>query len=322
MDNRLTLPIVFVGGVELARHCLQAMCEARSIPALAIGYPETLSDRSGYASLCPTCDAWNIPLIETEDINADEVRAEIRASGAQAILVVAWSQLLKADTLHAVPHGAFGLHPTLLPEGRGRAPIPWSLIKGLRQTGVTLFRLNEGVDNGDVIDQRAFEISRHDDARTVYAKAEAASLALLLDNIEAISTGRVHPRPQEGESSTWPKRTPGDGEITWSNPGRSVYDWIRGLTRPYPGAFTRLRDGRLVHVWSADLVEAGGKAIGEPGEVLGLSLRAGGAQEGGVVVAAGTDLLILREVEPEGDGSIDALAAADNGLFSVGDRLG
>lgn len=318
----MKLPVVFVGGVELARHCLQSMCEAGHIPTLAVGYPDTLSARSGYASLASTCEAWNIPLIETEDINADEVRAAIRASGAQAILVVAWSALLTPDTLGTVPYGAYGLHPTLLPEGRGRAPIPWTLIKGLRRTGVTLFRLDEGVDNGNVIDQRSFEVSRHDDAHTLYAKAEGVSLELLLANVQAIATGRVVSRPQEGEPSTWPKRKPEDGEIMWAHPGRTVYDWIRGLTRPYPGAFTRLRDGRRVHVWSADLVDAGGRTIGAPGEILGLSLRAGGAPGGGVVVSAGTDLLVLREVEPVGGEAVDALAAADRGLFRVGDRLG
>jgi len=312
------LPAVFIGGVDVAAACLEALCATGRAPALAIGYPPSLTGRSGYTSLAPVCEAHGVPLLETDDLNAPETVERIRSVAPGVLLVVAWSQLLGEELLGVATHGAVGMHPTALPEGRGRAPIPWTIIKGLRESAVTIFRLTPGVDDGPIVAQGRFAIDGHDDASIVYEKVRTLYVELLLDNIDAITAGTAETRPQAGAGSTWPRRRPEDGAIDWSRSAAELYDWVRGLTHPYPGAFTSLGDGRRLVVWAADLVELGGASVAAPGTVLGEWRRAG-VREGGVVVAAGSDALALRVLQLEDGPELDAV---ELGLPRPGDVLG
>jgi len=253
-------------------------------------------------------------------VNAPEVVEKIRQADPAALLVVAWSQLLRAELLSIPRHGSFGMHPTALPLGRGRAPIPWTLIKGLDRSGVTLFQLTLSPDAGPIVAQEQFDVDLHDDATTLYAKVRGLYVKVLLENVDAIVSGTAAERPQQGEATAWPRRDPEDGLIDWSRPGRELYDWIRALTHPYPGAFTALPDGRRLVVWKADLVELAGASSAAPGTVLG-ALRSTGHRDGGVTVAAGSDAVVLRQVELDGRGE-PALDLLDGGTIRTGDRLG
>ncbi|HUP32682.1 MAG TPA: formyltransferase family protein [Gaiellaceae bacterium] len=300
---------------------MDALCESGRAPTLAIGYPPTLAHRSGYASLADLCERYRVPLLETDDVNAPEILARVRDVEPEVLLVTGWSQLLRPELLSIPRHGAVGFHPTSLPEGRGRAPIPWTLIKGVRRSAVSLFWLTEGVDDGPLIAQAPFEVDLHDDAATLYAKVRELHVRLLLDYVDAIVAGTAPAEPQEGEPSYWPQRRPEDGAIDWARPAAELYDWIRALTHPFPGAFTATADGRRLRVWSADLLELGGMQAGPPGTVLG-ALRSAGRPEGGVVVAAGSDALALRRVSLDDEPETDALALLDVGALQYRSVLG
>lgn len=309
----MTPPFVFTGGVEVSWRCLDALLRAGHPPALAVGYPPSLAHRSGYRSLADLARAAGIPLLETDDLNSAAVRDRFRPLRPVLHVVAGWSQILKSDLLSLPARGTVGFHPTRLPEGRGRAPIPWSILKGLRRSAVSLLYLDAGVDSGDLVAQRDFEIGEADDAGTVYEKVAALHVELLLEHLPALLEGTAPRRPQDASRATyWPERKPEDGLLDWSWTARRVHDTVRALARPYPGAFTRA-GGRRLWVWKSRPAGSGGG--GPPGRV-----RAVGPD--GVVVACGdADLLLLR-LQFEGDAEKDGAAVGREGLLKEGDQLG
>lgn len=306
----------YATGLELGKRALAALCEAGISPRLVIGYDPSLSHRSGYVPLGGLANKWGFELIETRDINDPAVFERVRAAGPDLLIVAGWSQLVRDPLLSSFPLKAVGLHPTALPEGRGRAPIPWTLIKGLSTTAVSLFYLVEEADAGDVVDQEPIEVSMRDDATSLYEKVADAHAAILVRAVPRLLSGTADRRPQ-GEGSYWPKRRPEDGVIAWSSGVEALYNWVRALTRPYPGAFTYLR-GRRLTVWSADMLRLP-QLPAPAGEVVAPVWSVG---VGGVGVACEGGVLILRDVELEDEGESDALSLFERGLIAEGDRLG
>jgi methionyl-tRNA formyltransferase len=141
------------------------------------------------------------------------------------------------------------MHPTLLPQGRGRASIPWAIIKGLSRTGVTLFKLEEGVDTGPILKQRVLEIAGDETATSLYQRVAETHRALIGDIWNDLSADEVSFQPQdEKKASEWPARTHEDGRIHPNMSMTEVDRLVRGTTRPYPGAFIDM-DGVRLRVW-------------------------------------------------------------------------
>lgn len=311
----MTAPFVFTGGVEVSERCLRALGDAGYVPALAVGYPPSLAARSGYRPLREAALRYGCPLIETEDVNAPEVVERIRLTGAVLHLVIGWSQLVGRNLLWLPRHGTVGVHPTRLPEGRGRAPIPWTLIRGLKRSAVTLLFLDEDVDSGDIIDQEEFEVEAEDDASTLYQKIARLHERLLLRHIEAMLAGKAPRRRQDDSQATyWPRRRPDDGRIDWTRPAGEVYNWVRGLTHPYPGAFTTF-GGKTLFVWKASPPLPGRGVTAAPGTVAGLGPE-------GVWVACGDGEVLLKRLQFEGGREAEAHVVAGESGIARGARLG
>ncbi|MEO3801725.1 methionyl-tRNA formyltransferase [Nonomuraea sp. B1E8] len=308
----------FATGMEFAAPAVDVLVAQGTPPSLLIGYPPRLSHRSGYAPLREASDKHGIPLLETDDIN--DGQAYERVKDMDLFVIAGWSQLVREPLLSACPRGSIGLHPTRLPEGRGRAALPWTIIKRLATSAVSLFFLDEGADTGDLIAQREFTVSRRDDVTAVYRKVTEINIDLLATYIPLLLDGRVVARPQEPGGSWWEKRRPEDGVIDWSRPASDLYDWVRALAAPYPGAFTSVA-GRRLYVHSADLIEHGGPVAGaEPaGTVLAPVWSTG---TGGMLVACGSGLLVVREVQWEGGERRDALDLLESDELAVGACLG
>jgi methionyl-tRNA formyltransferase len=296
---------------------IDALCDQGTPPALLVGYPPELGHRSGYASLVAVAERRCLPLLETADINDGRAYREVRDRAIDLLVVAGWSQLVRPPLLMACPRGAVGLHPTKLPQGRGRAPLPWTIITGMTASAVSLFFLDQGVDTGDIIAQVDFTISRRDDVTAVYDRVTRIHVELLRMYVPKLLNGTVTGKPQPDGGSEWPRRRPDDGVIDWHRPAAVVYDWIRALGRPYPGAFTTA-NGRRLYVHSADHV-AGHVAGGAPGTVLA---PVWSTATGGLLVACAESSLILREVQWDGGPRCDALALFECGELAVGTQLG
>jgi methionyl-tRNA formyltransferase len=195
--------------------------------------------------------------------------------GDAAAAIAAWKPdllyAIKWRTMLPVAAARLGLvvfHAALLPRYRGFAPIPWPIINGEHESGVTMFYAADEVDSGDIIDQRRFAIDEDDDAATVEAKVSKLVATMLCDNHAAISAGTAPRRAQDHAQATycvW--RGPDDGRIDWRAPARRIHDLVRALTSPYPGAFTELA-GRRLTVWKTTLATADRVYVGSiPGRV-------------------------------------------------------
>ena len=151
--------------------------------------------------------------------------------------------------------GTVGFHASYLPNYRGRAPVNWAIIMGEETTGATLFYLEEDADSGDIIAQKSFAIGLNDTCQTVYEKAGQAYVEMLCENLPLFEQGTV-PRKHNVSRSypCYPGRKPEDGLIDFQRPTLDVYNWIRALTRPYPGAFF-YRGNQKIIVWKASIIK-------------------------------------------------------------------
>ena len=271
----MTARLAFAGGLKLSWHCLKALCEEGWVPHVAFGYDESLKGRSGYCDLGDLCRRYGIAYHRIRDINGALVAEELTAHEIDLFLVWNWSQLVKDPILSLPKIGCLGMHPTKLPLGRGRAPIPWSIIKGLRESAISIFFLTAGVDDGDLVWQEPFEIGDEEDAASLYARLETLHERAVRSFCKLLRRGPLPRTPQDHAQATyWPRRRPQDGIIDWSKTTDEQLRWIRALTDPYPGAFTSLNDARFFF-WKASR----GFGRGGRGKIIAPG-RTGGADVG------------------------------------------
>ncbi|HEV2750092.1 MAG TPA: methionyl-tRNA formyltransferase [Gemmatimonadales bacterium] len=266
--------------------------------------PEVAAPRSGAADYAPICRRFGVPLHEVTNINAPESRAVLQGLGLDLVFVIGWSQILSPETLATARLGMIGAHASLLPKNRGSAPINWALIRGERVTGNSLIWLAEGVDAGDIIDQTEFQISPHDTCGTLYERVAASNRDMILRALPRLLSGEHIGTPQpRSNGAVLPRRRPADGLITWDQEACAVYNFIRALTKPYPGAFGWL-DGRRWTVWRAGLLPAALSHGAAPGDVLGPAVSSVGEANGQVVACGGgRGAVTLLEVEGD-DGTV------------------
>ncbi len=256
---------------------------------------EQAEKRSGSASYDDICSAFGVPVYRVRNINDPEAVDLLRSLKPDVAFVIGWTQIVRKAALSSARVGMIGAHASLLPHNRGRAPVNWALIRGEKETGNTLFWLSEGTDEGDVLYQTAFPITPYDTCDTLYRKVADSNREMILQAVQALASGDVPRRPQaRNEEKTLPGRKPEDGLIDWTSTAEHVYNFIRALTRPYPGAFTFL-DGERYLVWSAALFPLS-NVIGTPGEVLGPVLSPE-ICACGQFVACGNGGIVLLELE-------------------------
>ncbi|MFE8070249.1 bifunctional UDP-4-amino-4-deoxy-L-arabinose formyltransferase/UDP-glucuronic acid oxidase ArnA [Marinobacteraceae bacterium S3BR75-40.1] len=243
-----------------------------------------------FDSVAQLCAEHDLPIHAPEDVNHPLWVARIREMQPDYIFSFYYRDLLKPELLDAARGGAFNLHGSLLPAYRGRAPANWVLVNGERETGVTLHRMIEKPDAGDIAGQRKVTISGDDTALTLHRKLNTAAGELLADLLPAFREGQVTLTPQdESRASYYGRRTPADGELHWNRPARELYNLVRAVTQPYPGAFTFAGDRKMV-VWQAAIIDE--QHHSTPGTILSvdplrvvcgegvLEIRAGQSQQG------------------------------------------
>lgn len=188
---------------------------------------------------------------------------------ADLLLVHGWQRLIPGDVLETVTRGALGLHGSAfgLPKGRGRSPMNWSLIQGLDRFLLSVMHLDEGPDTGDVVATRKFDINEHDTIQSLYHKLVMIGQQLFDDVIDDVLAGTAEFETQTAEPTYYPKRTPEDGAIHWADPTETIYNLIRAVARPYPGAFTEHGTTRI-RVWEAQPFSADLVLEARPGTVV------------------------------------------------------
>jgi methionyl-tRNA formyltransferase len=294
---------VWVSFDTIGRDCLEAAADAGAEIVGVVTLPGPIDPaRSGQCSFEEVARRLGAELVETNDVNSEETLTALRLLAPELVFVIGWSQLVRQPFIAVAQEGVFGMHPTLLPRHRGRAPIPWAILSGLARTGVTLFEIVDSMaDSGAIVGQMVVEIAEDDTATTLFDRLATAHVALIREYVPELIGGTARRIPQDvRRASTWPRRAPADGIIDWETRARYLYDWVRAQTRPYPGAFTFLGDAKIV-VWRARAVELEERA--PAGTIVA-------ERPEGHVVACGEGGLLLEEVETEA------------GALVVGARLG
>lgn len=308
--------VAFFGTPAPAVPALNALLEDRDISVpLVVANPDRPRGR-GYKLQPPpvkvAATAAGVPVAQPSRVRS--LTEDLRALEVQVCAVAAYGKILPADLLAVPRMGFVNLHFSLLPAWRGPAPVPQSILHGDRETGVTCFVIDEGMDTGPILLQARTPIGPRETAGELTERLAELGAPLLVKAVKGFAGGELTPRPQDHERATYaPKITTEDARLEWSAPADEIDRRVRAY-QPVPGAFTTFSGNRLkVH---RVRVVAGG---GEPGTVL--RVEAGDDPAGGPVVACGRDAVYLQEVQPAGRTRMTGIAFA-NGYRPEGHRLG
>jgi methionyl-tRNA formyltransferase len=309
---------------------IRALLEHGFTIPLVLSHEDDPGENRWFGSVAEFCRERGIPVYFPKDVNAPPWPGRIRAAAPDLLFSFYYRSMLRKEILEIPPLGAMNLHGSLLPKYRGRAPVNWVLVKGESETGVTLHFMTEKPDAGDIVGQAAVPIAFDDTALTLFAKMEDAASRLLADLLPRIAGGEIPRRPNDlARGSYFGGRRPEDGRIDWSRPAVEIYNLVRAVTRPYPGAFAALDGDKLTVWWAIPLRGEEGSPL-SPGTVR-VSGGPSYAMAGGcvapvsgprrVVVETGEGWLQLEEIEwrtrtAKGEAIVDLLAGAANGRLS------
>lgn len=303
-----SLRIVLAGSVGSSRLTLQALLrhQANVVGVLEL-VPDDPAAISGFARLNDVAVEASVPCVGFQNINAPEIVAQVREWQPDLLFVVGLSQLVKTDLLSVPKLACVGFHPTMLPRGRGRAPVAW-LVVDATPGAANFFVMDAGTDSGPILVQEPFDVSPTDDAEQVTASLEQAIVRALDRWLPKLLAGEWNPQPQDEAQATYHgKRAPEDGWIDWTKSAHEIHALIRAAGRPHPGAYSYLKDRKLL-VWRAELDRVT-PFRGVIGRVLLNDAHRGS------LVQTGDGLIWLREVAwVDGDETRPKL--------SVGQRLG
>ena len=242
----------FTTCVQLGRSCIEEVLRIGGHFDLFITLKDDQAkNKSGRIYLDDLAEQEHTPLLKVRHINDPEVIAALKEHEIDWLFIIGWSQIAGKEVLAAPRQGIIGMHPTLLPLGRGRAAIPWAILKGLKETGVTMFKMDEGVDTGDIIAQGRIPLHEGITATELYELVDEMHVSLMSSCWRELAEGTVTLRHQdESKATIWPGRKPEDGEITSQMTMEEADRMVRAVTHPYPGAFWRGAEGTL-RIWSA-----------------------------------------------------------------------
>jgi methionyl-tRNA formyltransferase len=308
--------IAFLGTPEFAVPALEALARGGHALVAVVAQPDRPAGR-GQALREPATKIWarehGIPVLQPAKVRDGKLAAELGALAPDALVVAAYGRILGTDLLHLAPLGAINVHGSLLPRWRGAAPIQWAVASGDRETGVTIMQMDEGLDTGDMLLQRALAIEPGDTAVTVSERLADLGGAALVEALAALAQGALVPVKQDPAQVTLARiLEKEDGRIDWARPAPELAARLRGFT-PWPGAFTTL-DGRLVKLLEATPVNEPA-----PDPAPGSARRAGTR---GITVSCGEgSVLLVTRLQPEGRPAQDALSFL-NGLRRETVKLG
>lgn len=278
---------------------IEALLSAGYEIAAVFTHADDPRENNFYGSVAQLCARNGIPVHAPEDANHPLWIERIAKLNPDYIFSFYYRNLLSEALLATAGKGAFNLHGSLLPKYRGRAPANWVLVNGETETGVTLHRMVKRADAGAILAQQKVSIDRTDTGLSLHAKLRDAAAALLRDALPQLAQGKLAETAQDESQATYfGRRTAADGKLDWKQPAETLFNLVRAVTQPYPGAFCAVGEHKLI-VWQAEVVK-GNEGLA-PGRVISVSpLR----------IACGEDSLVIRFGQRN-----------ENGLYLAGPAL-
>ncbi len=244
------MKFAFVTCVQIGLSCMESIYNINGKLDLIISLPdEKAKKKSGRIYIDEFAAKHNIPVLKSNHVNDSEVIEAIKAYEIDWVFIIGWSQIASKEMINSPAIGVIGAHPTLLPVGRGRAAIPWAIIKGLNVTGVSFFKMDEGVDTGLILGQEKVLIEPTETALTLYNKVNTSHESLIEKLFLDLQKNQVKGVVQDESKATyWEGRKPIDGELSLTMSVDEVDRLVRATTKPYPGAFIN-REGKKIVIW-------------------------------------------------------------------------
>lgn len=314
-----TLRIIFMGTPDLAATNLAALLHEPVFEVVGVvTQPDRPKGRDLKLQPSPVkelAQRAGLPVLQPEKARDENFLAALRAYRPELIVVAAFGQILPRSILDLPQFGCLNVHTSLLPKYRGAAPIQWAIANGDAETGVTIMKMDAGMDTGDILTQRATPIGPEDNSQTLHDRLALMGAELLAATIPDYIAGKIRPQPQDAAGVTHaPKIRKEDGRIDWALSATQLWNRLRAFT-PWPGAFTFLPvqpQPRLIKLWKAKPVALDG---GVPGCFIS-------AEKDGILVACGAGALKILELQLEGSRRMSAREFLLGHALKPGDRLG
>jgi methionyl-tRNA formyltransferase len=295
------MKIVFMGTPDFAVPTLNKLLEHHVVAAV-FTQPDRPKGRGQKMQYSPVKEAAleaNIPVYQPIklkcDIDAIDILKDINPD---AIVVVAFGQLLPRSVLDIPSLGCINVHASLLPELRGAAPINWAIINGYSKTGVTTMLMNEGLDTGAMLLKSEININDNDTYEEIHDKLMNIGADLLIETLKGIEKGNIDQKKQQDEKSSYaPMLRKELGHIKWDKDSIEIYNLIRGIT-PWPGAYAFYK-GNMIKIWKAE--NKSQCIYSKPGEIINLSKE-------GIEVACSTGSILIKELQEFGSKRMDTIA--------------
>ncbi len=298
--------ILFFGYSEVGYACLSLLLERGDQVVALITHEDNPDEKIWFKTPAVAAREKQIPVFTPDSVNTPEWREKIAALAPDLILSVYYRHMIGTKILALPRLGAWNMHGSLLPRYRGRAPINWAVLHGEPRIGMTLHRMVKSADAGAVVDQEGVAIGPRDTAEQAFRKVLPCARVVLARQIDALLAGTVREAPQDESQVTYfGGRKPEDGRIVWTHTSRQIFNLIRAVTDPYPGAFVDVGGARLMVWWAepesaAALHFVGPPLVGAPGQGMATS-----ASPTGKRFTPGEVLSLNPMVVATGDGALE-----------------
>ena len=298
MKNKMR--IVYMGTPDFAVPTLEALVKGGHDVIAAVTQPDKPKGRGKAVQMTPVKEKaleYGIPVHQPVKARDPEFVELLKEMNPDAIVVVAFGQLLPKSILDIPKYGCINVHASLLPKYRGAAPIQWAVIDGEEKSGVTTMLMDEGLDTGDMLEKIEYVLDKNETGGSLFDKLSEMGGELILSTLDKIENGTITRTPQ-GETTTGYAKmlNKSMGEIDWSMEAVKIERLIRGLN-PWPSAYSVLK-GKTVKIWAADVVE--GEVTGNPGRIS--------VSKDKLLVETGNNYLSVRELQLEGKKRMDIAA--------------
>ncbi len=264
--------ILFFGYSEVGYECLDFLLRRGENVVALFTHEDNPNEKIWFKTPALAARERGVPVFTPEKIGTPEWLERIAALRPDLILSVYYRNMIGTKILALAPLGAFNLHGSLLPKYRGRAPINWAVLHGEPRIGMSLHRMVKAPDAGAVVDQEGVDLGPKDTAEQAFRKVLPCARRIFERQIDALLAGTAKETPQdEAQATYFGGRKPEDGRIDWTKSSREIFNLIRAVTDPYPGAFTDVGPARLMVWWADPDSPASRGRRGAPGEVLSVA---------------------------------------------------
>ncbi len=313
------MKIVFMGTPRPAASVLENLISARHEILCVVTQPDRPKGRGQKIAFPPVKEVAlknGLPVEQPEKIKENKAFASfLKSLDPDVIVAVAYGKILPKEILDIPKHACLNVHASLLPKYRGAAPIQWALLNGEDETGVTVMRLNELLDTGDILLQKKIKIEEEDDAITLSKKLFSEGSRLLLEALEQIAQAKARFTPQNNaEATNAPSITKESGEIDWKRSAPDIHNRIRAMV-PWPGAHTFYKK-KLLKIWKSKIHVVDFETKYKlPGTIVQIIKNAG------FIVATGNGHLLVSAVQSEGGKQMEAYNFVIGHDVKIGETL-